>query len=65
MSVLAPDFWPWFWMLVLAGATVTAALCLVVGLVATRRGGRRAAVADAHDVAPTSVLHEHHRLARR
>lgn len=28
MSVLAPDFWPWFWTLTSAGAAVTVALSL-------------------------------------
>ncbi|MGE5288604.1 MAG: hypothetical protein ACM3ML_15680 [Micromonosporaceae bacterium] len=77
VSVLAQDFWPWFWTLTIAGATVTAALSLVVGLMTQRRADRRAARGTPYEtsasvpggartsVPRTSVPHEVPPLARR
>jgi hypothetical protein len=48
MQVLAPHFWPWFWVLVFGGAAVTAALCLVAGLMTAPRRHSRPATAQVH-----------------
>jgi predicted MFS family arabinose efflux permease len=68
VSIFDPGFWPWFWTVILIGATATAALCLVAALVPRRHAGRQATGADSRDRAPQSVRHEHHedrRLAAR
>jgi hypothetical protein len=77
MSVLALNFWPWFWTLTLVGATVTAVLVLIVSLTAQQRAGHpggsgtpyerpASAPADTRGShARTSVLHEERLLARR
>jgi hypothetical protein len=74
MSIFDPGFWPWFWAVILSGAIMTAALCLVAASVMTRRADRRGADAGArdrlpesaaHDRAPKSVAHDHHPLVLR
>lgn len=41
MSLVAANFWPWFWTLASLGAVATVALSLLVAVIARPRGQRR------------------------
>lgn len=65
MSLFDPQFWHLYWALVVTGATATAALITIIGLVTARHSSQRQTRAGVHEDGGGPVLRDHHLLARR